>query len=130
MTGTLTLDTNVLVALERNDRLAWTRLQQFVRNKGIPIVPTAVIAEAWRGGTQARLARAVAFCQVVPLDERLARRAGELCARAQLHDPIDAVVVVTASAVGGNVWSDDPDIQVLATHLPASARSVSVEHFA
>ena len=126
MSGYLTLDTSVLIAAERGDRAVWASLRKFTAHNWIPLVPTVVLAESWRGARQARLSQALRGCRIEVLDEMTARRAGELCARAGLDDPVDAVVVITASRFGGQLWSVDPDIATLVQHLPPDARPVVI----
>lgn len=130
MTTPITLDTGVLIAVDRGERAVWQRFKMLTAQGFIPTVPSVVIAEAWRAPTQVRLARALKQCKIVPLDESLARRAGELSALSELDDPVDAIVVVTASANGGFVWSDDPHLRILADCLPIHAPSVTVRQFA
>jgi len=120
------VDSNVLIAIDRGDRDTWRRLKLLVDRAGIPVVPTVVLAQSWRGRENARMAQALALCSVRSLDEVTARRAGALCAAAGTNDIVDATVVVTASRERAVVWSDDPDIARLATHLPADAPSVEV----
>lgn len=120
------IDANVLIAIDRGDRDAWRRLKLLVERAGIPVVPTVVLAQSWRGRRNARMAQALALCRVRPLDAVTARRAGELCADAGTNDIVDATVVVTASRERAVVWSDDPDITRLVDHLPPDAPSVEV----
>ena len=126
MSGRLVLDSNVLIDIDRGDREAWRRLKRFVELRGVPVVPTVALAQAWRGGANARLGQALALCTTVPLDEATARRAGALCARAGTRDVVDAAIVATASDHGGYVWSEDPDLRALTTHLPPEMDSVIV----
>ena len=126
MSGYLTLDTSVLVAAERGDRVAWTTLRKFVAHDWIPLVPTVVLAESWRGARQARLSKALRQCRIEALDEATARRAGELSARSGLDDPVDAIVVITASQRGGQLWTHDPHLLTLVQYLPPDARPVVI----
>lgn len=124
MSGYLTLDTSVLIAAERGDRSVWTSLRKFTALNWIPLVPTVVLAESWRGERQARLSQALRRCRIEVLDEVTARRAGELSARSGLDDPVDAIVVITASQRGGQLWTEDPHLATLVQHLPRDARPV------
>src|SRR5947207_1974803 len=75
----LLLDSGAVVALERGDRPTRNRVLEAAR-LGIRVaVPTAVVAETWRGG--ARSARVAALlcddcCDVEDLTQELARTAG------------------------------------------------------
>jgi len=101
-------DTGALVAAERGD-LALTMLHRQATTTGLrPIVPV-VLAQAWRGGPQARLSLLLKGCLVLPDDERLARAAGVACAAAGTTDVVDALVVVTAAALRATVITSDPD---------------------
>lgn len=120
------IDSNVLIAIDRGDRDTWRRLKRLVERSGIPVVPTVVLAQSWRGRRNARMAQALALCRMRALDEATARRAGALCARAGTSDVVDAAVVVTASREHAVVWSDDSDLARLASQLPPDANSVEV----
>jgi hypothetical protein len=120
------IDSNVLIAIDRGDRETWLRLKRLTERAGVPVVPTVVLAQSWRGHQNARMAQALSLCQLRTLDENTARSAGTLCARAGTSDVVDAAVVVTASAEHAVVWSDDPDLVHLANHLPPEAASVEV----
>ncbi|HET6874579.1 MAG TPA: PIN domain-containing protein, partial [Acidimicrobiales bacterium] len=92
-------------------------------------VPTAVVAQVWRAGgaRQANLARLLSGCEPEPLDLELARRAGELVARAGAEDFVDALVVLGAAARGDTVVTSDPvDIRVLASAGGSRLRIVTV----
>jgi predicted nucleic acid-binding protein len=75
----------------------------------VPVIPAAALAQAWRDPRQARLARLVNACSIEPLDEPLAKTAGELCAKAGASDVIDASVVASAARRGDPVLTTDPD---------------------
>jgi predicted nucleic acid-binding protein len=68
-----------------------------------------VLAQGWRGGPQAELSRFLKGCEVIPLDEALARECGRACARARTADVVDACVVVVALRRGDAVVTSDPD---------------------
>ena len=108
MTG-ITYDTGALIAAERNDRQMWALHQETLGRGVIPTVPTAVLAQGWRGGPQPLMSRLLASCHVEPLDERLARSAGAACGRAGTSDIVDAVVVVGAAARKDQVVTSDID---------------------
>lgn len=116
----LTLDSGALVAADRNDRRFWVLWKEALRRGADVTVPAPAVAQAWRGKRNARLAQLLAACLVEPLSESAARRAGELCGRADTADAIDACVVVSAAVRGDAiVTSDVTDI----AHLVHVARS-------
>jgi predicted nucleic acid-binding protein len=86
-----------------------------------------VLAQVWRSPRQAVLSRALRGVEVVANDEKLARRAGELCAAAQTSDVVDALVVATAEVRGGVVITSDPsDIAALASHARGPVRVIAI----
>lgn len=83
------------------------------------MIPSAALAQAWRSHRQARLAQVVNACVVDPLDERLAKMAGELCGMSNTRDIVDAAVVVSAARRGDAILTSDPrDLRRLASHAP------------
>lgn len=112
----MVLDAGALIALDRGDRDTWALLAEAHRAGHRPVVPAPVIAQAWRGGPgQARLARVLSGVEVVPADEPLARRAGELLGRSRTTDVLDALVALAAQdRPGCEVLTSDPaDIHLL-----------------
>lgn len=75
----------------------------------LPAVPAGVLAQAWRGGRQARLARLLRApsAEVVALDELTGRAIGVLCGRSGATDVVDVSVVVCARERGHRVVSSD-----------------------
>lgn len=124
----LTLDTGALIALDRNDRAAWAFLRRSVDRDEVPVVPTVVVAQAWRGSRrEALLARALNACQSEVLDDELARRAGALCGRAGTADIVDAVVVESAAGRHDIIVTSDPnDLRHLAGHATGAVTVVPV----
>ena len=115
----LTLDAGALIALDRGSRRQWAFLRSAIANQVRPVVPAPVLTEVWRSPRQAQLGQALRWCRVEPTDERLARAAGLLCARAGTDDPVDAIVVASAARRGDAVVTSDPgDISRLAAHTP------------
>ncbi|TFV56258.1 PIN domain-containing protein [Geodermatophilus sp. DF01-2] len=125
-----TFDTGMLIALDRNEREAWTVLRRLVDRGEVPIVPTIVTAQAWRDGRrQARLAQALHNCRPDPLGDDVARRAGELCGRAGTSDVVDAVVIATARRRGDDVYTSDiDDLEHLADHITRAITIVPIGH--
>jgi predicted nucleic acid-binding protein len=120
----------MLIALDRNEREAWTALRRLVDRGEVPTVPTVVTAQAWRDGRrQARLAQALGNCRPDPLGDEAARRAGELCGRAGTSDIVDAVVVETARRRGDDIYTGDTgDLEHLAEHITSPVAIVPIGH--
>ncbi|MGQ0804758.1 MAG: twitching motility protein PilT [Actinomycetota bacterium] len=117
----LTYDTGALLAAERGDRGVWTRHEAAMLRGEPPVVPAAVLAQAWRGGPQARLSRLLQGCEIEPLDEIGARAVGVACARSATTDIVDASVVVGAlRRDDACVTSDAEDLEVIARALGRS----------
>ena len=113
---TLLLDSGALIALERNDRAMWRRLKAAMLAGEVPVSHGGVLGQAWRGGgpRQALLSRALSGIDILALDERLGRTAGELLASAGTMDVVDAALVLLAADGDEIVTSDADDIEPLA----------------
>jgi hypothetical protein len=88
----LTLDAGALIAFERNDRRIVALLLRNLQHGHRLAVPAGVVGQVWRDGRrQARLARLLgaAPTEVIPLDDRRAREAGQLCRVRGTADVID-----------------------------------------
>jgi predicted nucleic acid-binding protein len=119
MTG-VTLDTGALIALERR-HLRIYRIIASTRRAGERItVPAAVIAEWWRG-QKGRPARIVDAFHVEPMEESLARRAGEALAQMGTGPSVvDAIVMASAASRGDRVLTGDyADLARLQAVFPA-----------
>lgn len=118
-------DTGALIALDRNDRLAWARHQVAIADERQILVPTVALAQVWRDSrTQQPLDRLLRSCEVRPLSERLAKRSGELCRQTATDDVVDAAVIALAERhAPAIVWTSDPDDL---TRLGAALTSGSV----
>jgi predicted nucleic acid-binding protein len=115
MSEGVTLDTGALIALERRrDRVL--RLLRAARESALPVtVPVAVVAEWWRGRTDARAAILAALL-VEPMTEALARLAGEAQAATTGATVVDAIVMASASRRNDVVLTGDvEDLARLAT---------------
>ena len=112
----LVLDAGAFIALERNDRNLWRRVDDAHLKGSAPLTHGGIVAQVWRGGSgrQARLAMALLGTLVVPLDNDLGRRAGVLLARTGLVDAIDAALVALCQPGDQIVTSDPADIDALA----------------
>lgn len=116
--GGIVYDTGALVAAERADDQVW-----FVHRRALgrglrPVVPSVVLAQAWRGGPQPNLSRLLKGCVIEALAENAAREVGRLLATNGSADVVDAAVVVSAASRGDLVVTSDPDdLAALATAL-------------
>jgi len=115
----LTFDTGVLIALERKKPRAWHIYREAMLGK-VPInVPTAVIAEWWRGRTKAR-EHVRSGLQVEMLHETLAHLAGEALARVEDSPVVDAIVMASAASRGDVVYTSDwEDLERLRVFFPS-----------
>ena len=123
----VTYDTGALVAAERNDRAMWALHAGFLAEEVVPVVPSPVLAEAWRGGgRQASLSRLLAMCEVEPMSEDQARRVGVLAGRSAHDDIVDvAVVEGAARRRDAVVTSNDAHIRAIAE---AAGARLHIEH--
>ena len=104
----LVLDAGVLIAHERGDRSPAAWLDRAAR-EGVDIAVVApTIAEVWRDGSrQARVTRLLNACRIIDCDRQLARTAGEIMARANSRETLDAIIVAAAATIAGVVLTDD-----------------------
>lgn len=105
----LTLDTGPLIAADRNDRRFWAYWKEAERRDVDVTVPAAVVAQAWRGPRNARMAMLLAACDVDSLDRSLATDTGALCGRSATSDVVDASLIVGAARRSDDVLTSDPD---------------------
>ena len=102
------LDAGALIALERNERTLWAALKRAAMERADVIVPSAALAQVWRGtAAQAMLAKALQHCVIASFDE-LARAVGELCGRTRTKDICDAQVALVAAKRGDVLYTSDP----------------------
>jgi len=120
------LDAGALVGFERNDRRVVGIITRALHHGDSLVVPAGVVAQVWRDGTrQARLGGLLGSpqCEVVILDHRSARAAGQLCGVSGTADVVDASVMVIARARSLRVLTSDPgDLR----HLDARIDLVTV----
>ncbi len=84
------------------------------------VVPAGVVAQTWRDGRrQARLARLLGsrLCEVVSLDDRLSRAAGQICGSSGTSDVVDSSVVLVARHRELVLTSDTRDLRRLDARL-------------
>jgi predicted nucleic acid-binding protein len=115
----LTFDTGALIALERrHQRMA--RVYATAVGDGIAVtVPAVVVAEWWRGRSDARetILRGV---RVEDTTVALARLAGEALAAIRGATAIDALVMASAARRGDIVYTSDlSDLERLRGYFPA-----------
>lgn len=102
-------DTGPLIAADRGDsEFLWQHAQHLAKGLS-PRIPAGVLAQVWRGGSQAMLSRVLGTCVIEELDEQRARAAGTLCAIAGTTDVVDASVVILAHQLGAAVITADVD---------------------
>jgi hypothetical protein len=113
---TLILDSGALIALERNDRAMWRRLEAAHLSGSVPVSHGGVIGQARRGPgpRQTPLTKALDGIDVRPLDDALGRAAGELLTETRRRDVIDAALVLLARDGDHVVTSDPDDLEPLA----------------
>ncbi len=119
----VTLDTGALIAAGRDDRRFWVWWKWLTSKGLVASVPSPVVAQAWRGPRDVRLAIVLDGCREVPFDANGSRRTGELSARAGTADVVDAFVVRSAADRKDDVLTSDPDdLRALAGYAPGVGR--------
>ena len=113
-----TFDTGALIALERR-RQRMGHVYAEARDNGVVVtVPAAVIAEWWRGPSDARevILRGV---RVEAMDRGLAELAGEALAAVDGATTSDAIVMASAARRGDVVYTSDfSDLSRLRAFFP------------
>jgi hypothetical protein len=112
VTAGAVLDAGALIAFERGTRRAVVLVARALSQGARLAVPSGVVAQVWRDGArQARLATLLgaAGVDVVTLDDRGARAAGQLLGVSGTSDVVDATVVWCARRLDMTVVSDDAD---------------------
>jgi hypothetical protein len=114
----LTFDTGALIGLERRRHRIRRVFATAVRDHVRLTAPAAVIVEWWRGRTD--LAEDIlASVDVEPVDELLAKAAGEALAAVPEATAIDAIVMASAARRGDVVYTSDfDDLARLQAHFP------------
>jgi predicted nucleic acid-binding protein len=102
----LTFDTGALIGLEhRRQRIAQV-YRTAVEDGIIVTVPSPVITEWWRGCSDTR-ETVLDGVRVEPLDERLAKLAGEALGAIPGAKAVDAIVMASAARRGDVVYTAD-----------------------
>lgn len=118
MTVAITFDTGALIALERRKQRMTDVVVRARLGRLLVIVPSVAVAEWWRGRSEARL-RILAGVIVEPLDELLARSAGDALAAVAGATMADAVIMASAARRGGIVYTSDvADLERLRAFFP------------
>jgi hypothetical protein len=118
----LTFDTGALIGLERKHHRIRRVFTTAIRDNARVTVPAAVLVEWWRGRTD--LAQDIlASVDVEPIDEALAKAAGEALAAVRHATAIDAMVMASAARRSDVVYTSDFDDLM---RLQAHFRSVRV----
>lgn len=111
---TFVLDAGALIAADRGEARLTALLAVAAARREPVRVPTSVVAQVWRDGArQARLSRLLAAISEVPLDDRRARRVGELLRTAGSSDVVDGAVIELAGDRDVVLTSDPADLERL-----------------
>jgi hypothetical protein len=112
-TNGLTLDTGALLALDHPGKavVMQARLDEARRRGGSICITAEVVAQAWRGSRQARLARLLksSGIDIAVMTLSVARSVGLMCAEADHHDVVDVHVVLCARQRRHAIVTSDPD---------------------
>lgn len=122
----LILDAGAFIAFERGDMGLRARLAA-ARRLGMDVVTTSpVVGQVWRDSRrQVMLARLLAATSVRAPDDTAARRAGEILARANANDVVDALLAGLVRDGDTVVTSDPHDIRRLLAAAGTNAAVVS-----
>ncbi|MCL2725640.1 MAG: hypothetical protein FWD69_14495 [Polyangiaceae bacterium] len=112
-----TLDTGALIGIERRDQRSLAFWRTALAH-GIPLhAPTVAIAEWWRARSDAR-ETILGTLVIEPLDDVLAKMAGEALARVRGSTLADSIVMASAARSGGVVLTSDfEDLDRLRLHF-------------
>lgn len=115
----LTLDTGALIALERRRQRMALVYATAVADGLVVTVPAVVVAEWWRGRSEAREA-ILRGVRVESTTAEVARLAGEALAEIPGATAIDAIVMASAARRGDLVYTSDfADLARLQKYFPA-----------
>ncbi len=109
----LTLDTGALLALDHPSKaiIMQARLNEARRRGATICVPIGVVAQAWRGPRQVRLARLIKSPDIdlAIMTLSVARTVGAICASTGHTDVVDVHVALCARDRQHAVITSDPD---------------------
>ncbi|HYZ57317.1 MAG TPA: type II toxin-antitoxin system VapC family toxin [Streptosporangiaceae bacterium] len=121
---TLVLDSGALIAMERSSPRLTEMLFRVRRGDARVIIPDAVLAQVWRGGTgrQARMASLLKLnpeqCMRMPLETGTAKQIGMKSGACDHSDVVDVHVALLAEEYGAAVvTSDREDILAVSPDL-------------
>lgn len=122
-TSGLTFDAGALLALDQPSKatIMQARLEEVHRRGGTICIPVGVIAQAWRGARQVRLARLLKSSEIdiALMTLSVARTVGSICAQTGHTDVIDVHVALCARERDHAVVTSDPaDIARIDPTLP------------
>jgi predicted nucleic acid-binding protein len=116
-------DTGALLAAERRNPDFLALHDELTAARIRPIVPVAVLAQAWRGRPQHQISRVLKACDIVPDDQPTGRAAGVACSASATADVVDAIVIATAIRHQAPVLTSDPrDLAHIADSLGVKIR--------
>jgi predicted nucleic acid-binding protein len=121
----ITFDTGALIALERRSARMLRIVDAATQSNARITVPAVVLAEWWRGRATARMTRLIEGVEIEPLNDRLAKLAGEAIAAVRGATTVDAIVAASAAQRGDTIFTSDVEDLVL---LGAFFRSLRVLH--
>lgn len=115
----LTFDTGALIALHRRKQRMSAVFAAATRQGLVITVPTAVVAEWWRGTDVRHADLLLAAVNVEELSLPISQAAGEALAAIPGATTIDAVVMASAAQRGDVVYTlDVGDLAALQPHFP------------
>jgi predicted nucleic acid-binding protein len=115
----ITFDTGALIALERRGQRMWKVFARALETDVRISVPAPVIAKWWRSRTDAR-EKVLAAVYVEPFTTALAVRVGEAMAAMKDATLVDTIVMASAAARGGAVYTSDvKDLERLRRFFPS-----------
>jgi hypothetical protein len=123
----LTFDTAFLIAIDRDDRSAWSFWRTALDRSVSMTVPAPVVAQAWRGDRTVRMAMFLNSCSIDGLTDANARQIGELWDASKTSDVVDAALVLGASARQDRIVTGDmTDISRLAGFVSGLGKTIDV----
>jgi hypothetical protein len=106
--GGITLDAGALIAIEKGDDELRANLANARRLARRITLPSAVLAQFWRGN-HPRAAKILQACAIEDMTKETALAIGHLLAESRTGDVVDAAVVEGAARRGDAILTSDPD---------------------
>lgn len=104
------LDAGALIGAERGSKAVSALLEEAEECGDEVLIPTSVLAQAWRGGPRAaRLAKLVNASEIDVLSESRAKQVGERLGSRGGRDVVDAHAVCCAAEREAAILTSDPD---------------------